>query len=41
MLFITKNNQRGGYNIGDALKRPFENENEQYQMVFLSKFKIY
>ena len=31
--FLLKNNDRGGYNVGDSTNKPFQAENEQYQMV--------
>jgi hypothetical protein len=33
MIYNAKNNDRGGYNVGDATEKPFKSENEQYQMV--------
>lgn len=33
-VFNSQNNERGGYNIGDATNKAFTTEYEQYQMVF-------
>ena len=33
MIFPFQNNNRGGYNVGDAGTNKASNENEQYQMV--------